>query len=122
MHSSIILHRFLQHTPNMKQQKKNQFPKTPTGIGGLDEITEGGFPKGRPILICGGAGCGKTLMGMQFLVKGITEQNEPGVFMSFEESPKDLAQNVESLGFNLNALENEKKLKIDYVRVEKSEI
>jgi circadian clock protein KaiC len=106
----------------MKQQKKHSFSKTPTGISGLDEITEGGFPKGRPILVCGGAGCGKTLLGMQFLVKGITEQNEPGVFVSFEETPKDLTQNVESLGFDLNALAAEKKLKIDYVRVERSEI
>lgn len=106
----------------MKQQKKNLFPKTPTGVNGLDEITEGGFPKGRPILVCGGAGCGKTLMGMQFLVKGITELDEPGVFMSFEESSKDLTQNVASLGFDLDAMIADKKLKVDYVRVERSEI
>ncbi|MBV9962490.1 MAG: circadian clock protein KaiC [Parafilimonas sp.] len=106
----------------MKQQKKSLLPKTPTGINGLDEITEGGFPKGRPVLVCGGAGCGKTLMAMQFLVKGITQQNEPGVFMSFEESEKDLIENVESLGFDLKALTTENKLKIDYVRVERSEI
>ncbi len=98
------------------------FPKTSTGIEGLDEITEGGFPKGRPTLICGGAGCGKTLLSIQFLIKGITEFNEPGVFMSFEEPSKDLSLNVKSLGFDLEQLKKEKKLVVDYVRVEKSEI
>ncbi len=98
------------------------FPKTRTGIEGLDEITGGGFPKGRPTLICGSAGCGKTLLAMQFLVKGITEHNEPGVFISFEESAKDLSQNVKSLGFDLDELIAQKKLRIDYVRVEQSEI
>src|ERR1044072_463996 len=106
----------------MKQQRKKSFPKTPTGISGLDEITEGGFPKGRPILVCGSAGCGKTLMAMQFLVKGITDYNEPGVFMSFEESAKDLSQNVMSLGFDLEKMIENNKLRIDYVRIEKSEI
>lgn len=106
----------------MKQKKQILFPKTPTGISGLDEITEGGFPKGRPILVCGSAGCGKTLMAIQFLVKGITEHNEPGVFMSFEETSKDLTQNVKSLGFDLDAMIADNKLKIDYVRVERSEI
>jgi circadian clock protein KaiC len=98
------------------------FPKTPSGISGLDEITKGGFPKGRPVLICGNAGCGKTLFGVQFLVKGITESNEPGVFMSFEETANDLAQNVASLGFDLDALQARNKLRIDYVRIERSEI
>lgn len=98
------------------------FPKTPTGIEGLDEITEGGFPKGRPTLICGGAGCGKTLLSMQFLIKGITEYNEPGVFMSFEEPSNDLSLNVKSLGFDLEKLKADKKLVVDYVRVERSEI
>ncbi|CAN5398165.1 circadian clock protein KaiC [soil metagenome] len=106
----------------MKNHPQKLFPKTPTGIDGLDEITEGGFPVGRPTLICGSAGCGKTLLGMQFLVKGITEQNEPGVFMSFEETSKDLAQNVQSLGFDLNQLIEQKKLRIDHVRIERSEI
>src|SRR3954464_3010487 len=106
----------------MKVPKQNIFPKTPTGIEGLDEITEGGIPKGRPTLICGSAGCGKTLFAMQFLVKGITEYNEPGVFMSFEETATDLAQNVSSLGFDLEKLKAEKKLRIDHVRIERSEI
>src|SRR5436190_927736 len=102
--------------------KKKLFSKIPTGIDGLDEITQGGFPKGRPILICGTAGCGKTLFAMQFLVKGITEYNESGVFMSFEETATDLAQNVSSLGFDLEKLKAEKKLRIDHVRIERSEI
>ncbi|MCD6019334.1 MAG: KaiC-like protein [Bacteroidetes bacterium] len=99
-----------------------KFPKTPTGVEGLDEITEGGLPKGRPTLVCGGAGCGKTLLSMQFLIKGITEFNEPGVFMSFEEPSADLFINVKSLGFDLERLSSEKKLVIDHVRVERSEI
>ncbi|MES2763260.1 MAG: circadian clock protein KaiC [Bacteroidota bacterium] len=98
------------------------FPKTPTGVEGLDEITEGGFPKGRPTLICGSAGCGKTLLSMQFLIKGITEFKEPGVFMSFEEPTKDLTLNVRSLGFDLDKFVAEKKLAIDHVRIERSEI
>ena len=102
--------------------KKDIFPKIPTGISGLDEITKGGFPKGRPVLICGSAGCGKTLFAVQFLVKGITEYDEPGVFMSFEESSSDLSQNVKSLGFDLEKLKSEKKLRVDHVRIERSEI
>lgn len=103
-------------------KKKNTFLKTPTGIHGLDEITNGGFPKGRPVLICGSAGCGKTLLAIQFLVKGIIEFDEPGVFMSFEESSADLSQNVLSLGFDLDQLKAEKKLRVDHVRIERSEI
>jgi len=99
-----------------------QFPKTSTGIEGLDEITNGGFPKGRPILICGSAGCGKTLFGIQFLVKGITEHNETGVFISFEEPVADLTQNVLSLGFDLEKLKADNKLRVDHIRVERSEI
>lgn len=96
--------------------------KISTGIEGLDEVTGGGFPKGRPVLICGSAGCGKTLFGMQFLVKGIVENNEPGVFVSFEETAEDLSDNVASLGFDLDKLTAEGKLRIDYIRVERSEI
>ena len=102
--------------------KSTGFPKTPTGVEGLDEITEGGLPKGRPTLICGGAGCGKTLLSVQFLIKGIIDYNEPGVFMSFEETERDLAMNVRSLGFDIDKLKEEKKLVIDHVRVERSEI
>ena len=104
------------------KQGNNIFPKTPTGVEGLNEITGGGFPKGRPTLICGSAGCGKTVLAMQFLIKGITEYGEPGIYMSFEESAKDLTQNVKSLGFDLQKLITQKKLKIDHVRVERTEI
>jgi len=106
----------------MLKLKKDSLRKTPTGIGGLDEITHGGFPKGRPVLICGSAGCGKTLFAAQFLIKGITEYNEPGVFMSFEESSKDLEKNFTSLGFDFKKLQQENKLRIDHVRIERSEI
>lgn len=106
----------------MRGKKLEDFPKSKSGIEGLDEITGGGFPKGRPTLICGSAGCGKTLMSVQFLVKGIIECNEPGVFMSFEETPKDLSQNVRSLGFDLDKLVSQKKLRIDHIQIEKSEI
>ena len=97
-------------------------PKCQTGIRGLDEITDGGIPKGRPTLVCGSAGCGKTLMAMEFLVRGAVQYDEPGVFMSFEESSEELAQNVASLGFDLNELVARKKIYIDQVRIERSEI
>ncbi|HET9227435.1 MAG TPA: circadian clock protein KaiC [Thermoanaerobaculia bacterium] len=96
--------------------------KAPTGIPGLDEITAGGLPAGRPTLICGSAGCGKTLMAMEFLVRGATEYGEPGVFVSFEEGVQELTENVRSLGFDLDRLMEEDKLVIDYVHVERSEI
>src|SRR5512140_1235828 len=106
----------------MAKALKEQLDKCPTGISGLDEITEGGLPQGRPTLVCGAAGCGKTLLAMEFIVRGITEFNEPGVFMSFEETSDELAKNVASLGFNVNDLVRRKKLAMDYVRVERSEI
>jgi circadian clock protein KaiC len=96
--------------------------KVPSGIDGLDEITDGGLPKGRPTLICGSAGCGKTLMATQFLIKGITEYGEPGVIMTFEEPMEDLVKNVGSLGFDLKALVADKMLRIDHVHVDRSEI
>ncbi|MGD0089380.1 MAG: circadian clock protein KaiC [Planctomycetota bacterium] len=96
--------------------------KCPTGIQGLDEVTGGGLPRGRPTLICGSAGCGKTLLAMEFLVRGITEFNEPGVFMAFEETVEELVANVASLGFDLQGLVKRKKMAIDFVRVERSEI
>jgi len=96
--------------------------KTPTGISGFDEITRGGLPKGRPALICGGAGCGKTLFSVEFLVRGAREFNEPGVLLAFEETPEELARNVASLGFDLNQLIRQKKMVVDYVHIERSEI
>ena len=101
---------------------RKQLPKSPTGIQGLDEITGGGLPKGRPTLICGGAGCGKTLLSMEFLVRGAIEYNEPGVFMAFEEAAKDLTQNVASLGFDLKDLIARKKIVLDYVSSEGDDI
>ena len=97
-------------------------PKAPTGIPGLDDITGGGLPKGRPTLVCGSAGCGKTLLAMEFLVRGATEYGEPGVFMAFEETADELTKNVRSLGFDLNKLVKQKKLVLDFVRVERNEI
>ena len=94
---------------------RTKLPKSLTGIQGLDEITDGGLPKGRPTLICGGAGCGKTLLAMEFLVRGATQFNEPGVFMAFEESAKDLTKNVASLGFDLKDLMARKKIVLDFV-------
>jgi circadian clock protein KaiC len=96
--------------------------KCPTGITGLDDITEGGLPRGRPTLICGGAGSGKTLLSMEFLIRGITQYNEPGAFMAFEETAEELAQNVASLGFDVNGLIATNKLAVDYVHMERSEI
>src|SRR5258706_2372895 len=97
-------------------------PKSPTGIDGFDQITSGGLPTGRPTLVCGGAGCGKTLFALHFLVNGVTRFDEPGVFMSFEENTEELAQNVASLGFDLPKLVGDKKIALDHVRVERSEI
>ncbi len=96
--------------------------KCPTGIKGLDEITEGGLPRGRPTLICGSAGCGKTLLSMEFIVRGITQFNEPGIFMAFEENAEELATNVASLGMNVKELIKQNKMAIDYVHIERSEI
>ena len=108
--------------PTRRRTAPASLPKTPTGIAGIDEITEGGLPQGRPTLVCGGPGCGKTLFAMEFLVRGATRFNEPGVFMAFEENEADLRQNVASLGFDLARLAVQKKVVVDYVRVERSEI
>ena len=99
-----------------------RLPKVPSGVRGLDEITSGGLPRGRPTLVCGGAGCGKTLFALEFLVRGATEHGEPGVFVSFEETEPDLTANAASLGFDLKRLQAQRKLSIDWVRVERSEI
>ena len=108
--------------------KKNSAPshsalaKSPTGIRGLDEITLGGLPRGRPTLVCGRAGCGKTLFAVEFLVHGAIDYDDPGVFIAFEETEEDLTKNVASLGYDLADLSRRKKLTIDYIRVERSEI
>ena len=96
--------------------------KAPTGIHGLDEITGGGLPCGRPSLICGGAGCGKTLLAMEFLVRGAVEQDEPGVFVTFEETSDELTANVRSLGFDLEKLVDQGKLLVEHILVESNEI
>ena len=97
-------------------------PKASTGIRGLDEITGGGLPQGRPTLVCGSAGCGKTMLAMEFLVRGATQYGEPGVFLAFEETAPELTQNMASLGWELADLIKKKQLAVDYVRVERSEI
>lgn len=96
--------------------------KSPTGIAGLDQVTFGGLPAGRPTLVCGSAGCGKTLFAMTFLVNGAAQFGESGVFMSFEERTEDLATNVASLGYDVAGLVDAGKLMFDFVRVERSEI
>ncbi|GAC1424584.1 MAG: circadian clock protein KaiC [Chitinophagaceae bacterium] len=107
---------------NTALKKLPRLHKTPSGIPGLDEITLGGLPTGRPTLICGGAGCGKTLFSLEFIIKGAEQYNEPGVFIAFEEKAEELATNVASLGFDLNALQKANKIKIDYIHIDKSEI
>ena len=97
-------------------------PKCPTGIQGLDEITGGGLPRGRPTLVCGGAGCGKTLFAAEFLARGATQFGEPGVFMSFEETSAELKANVASLGFDLASLVRRNKVLLEHVHIERSEI
>ena len=105
-----------------KLYNKRSLPKTPTGIIGLDEITGGGIPTGRPTLVCGAAGCGKTLLSLEFIIRGAMEFGEPGVFMAFEEKTDELAMNVVSLGFDLEKLQIDKVVKIDHVHIDKSEI
>jgi circadian clock protein KaiC len=102
--------------------KKNGLRKSPTGIRGFDEITFGGLPSGRPTLVCGNSGCGKTLFGMEFIIQGAIKYNEPGVFVSFEEKEDELIENVDSLGFNLSKLIKQKKVLLEHVHVELNEI
>jgi circadian clock protein KaiC len=109
-------------TSAKQNNRVNVLPKSPTGIPGMDEITGGGLPKGRPTLVAGAAGCGKTLFAMEFLVNGAAQYEEPGVFVAFEENADELTQNVASLGFDLKKLIKQKKIIIDHVRVERSEI
>src|SRR6185436_17376130 len=99
--SSMQQVKFSRSRATMSSASREGIRKAPTGIPGLDEITGGGLPAGRPTLICGSAGCGKTLMAMEFVVRGASELGEPGVFVSFEELPEELSDNVRSLGFDL---------------------
>ncbi|NJD06683.1 MAG: hypothetical protein FIA97_09335 [Methylococcaceae bacterium] len=101
-----------------RNTSRRTLPKAPSGIQGLDEITGGG----RPTLVCGSAACGKTLLAMEFLVRGATQYGEPGVFMAFEETAEELTENVRSLGFDLKELTEQKRLVVDFVRAERSEI
>ena len=108
--------------PQRSEGQRGALPKAPTGISGLDEITLGGLPRGRPTLVCGAAGCGKTLLAMEFLLRGAEQFGETGVFMAFEETEQDLSQNVRSLGFDLDKLVADHKIAVDYVRIEPAEI
>lgn len=110
----------VRHSENAKPLPKLE--KALTGITGFDQITNGGLPKGRPTIVCGGPGCGKTMFAMEFLVRGATEFNEPGVLMTFEETGDEMTKNVSSLGFDLKALAARKKLIMDYVKIEPAEI
>jgi circadian clock protein KaiC len=109
-------------TDEQRELSHRQLAKCPTGITGLDEITGGGLSLGRPTLVCGGPGCGKTLLSMEFVVRGAVTYGEPGVFMSFEETSEELAKNVASLGFDLADLEKQKLLALDFVYIERREI
>jgi circadian clock protein KaiC len=104
--------------PKRGGASKGSLPKAATGIRGFDAITQGGLPRGRPTLICGGPGCGKTIFGVEFLVRGIEQSGEPGVFIAFEETADDLAKNVASLGYDLERLRETKKLAVDYVHLD----
>ncbi|HEX2200023.1 MAG TPA: circadian clock protein KaiC [Burkholderiales bacterium] len=101
---------------------RDTLPKAPTGISGLDEITLGGLPRGRPTLVCGAAGCGKTLFAMEFLLRGAEQFGEHGAFIAFEETEQDLSQNVRSLGFDLEKMVAQGKISVDHIHVERSEI
>src|SRR3970282_1441642 len=108
--------------PRLRDERPSPVPKAPTGIQGLDEITGGGLPRGRPALICGGPGCGKTILSMECLMNGARRFGEPGVFLSFEETVEDLTLNFASLGLDPRPLSARKKLSLDYVRIEPNEI
>lgn len=105
-----------------RKERKLTLPKAPTGIRGLDEITGGGLPKGRPTLVVGGAGAGKTLFAVEFLMRGATEYREPGLLVAFEETREEVTKNVRSLGFDLKVLEAKKLFLVDHIRIERSEI
>jgi circadian clock protein KaiC len=99
-----------------------QLHKVPTGISGLDELTRGGLPAGRPTLVCGGPGCGKTLLATTFLVRGAIDHREPGLLVSFDERISDLGVNVASLGYDLSDLEGRRLLATDYVKIDRQEL
>ncbi|MDD1712262.1 MAG: KaiC 1, partial [Methanoregulaceae archaeon] len=99
-----------------------ELEKIPSGIKGFDDITGGGLPKGRPSLISGGPGCGKTLFAMEFIIRGIADYQEPGVFVAFEENIDDLKKNFKSMGFDLDDLVRRKKLVLDHIAIDRSEI
>ncbi len=106
---------------DIKASEQIGIAKAPTGIHGLDAITGGGLPQGRPTLVCGSAGCGKTLLAMEFLVRGINEYGEPGVFFSFEETAAELTDNVRSLGFDLGALAARGQIAVEHIRIDRDE-
>src|SRR5580658_3075379 len=109
----------------MKAQRRKaigHLQKVPTSITGFDEITGGGLPAGRPTLVCGGAGCGKSLFATEFLVRGALQYHEPGILMTFEETTDDIKKNVASLGFDIADLVARKKLAIDHVHIDRNEI
>src|SRR5690349_1485394 len=119
--SCVFMGRVLQSGRNMRHpaQSGSGLLKAPTGIEGFDQITFGGLPQGRPTLVCGGPGCGKTLFGLEFLIRGATQFNEPGVCLSFEETAEELSRNVASLGFDVDRLVASNKLSIDYIFIER---
>ena len=110
------------HAGNGRRPARQALAKAPTGIAGLDEVTNGGLPRGRTTLVCGGAGCGKTLLALEFLAHGAMEYGEPGVFMSFEETTDDVTENARSLGFDLEKLSARRQFLLDYVRLERSDL
>jgi len=105
-----------------RKREISPFEKAPTGISGLDEITFGGLPRGRTTLVAGGAGSGKTIFAMEFLLRGAVQYNEPGVFVSFEENPDELRENFASLGYDLHDLVSRKKIVIEHIAIERSQI
>jgi circadian clock protein KaiC len=109
-------------TKHSSNGRSRPVPKTPTGIAGLDEITGGGLPRGRPTLVCGGAGCGKTLLALQFLAQGADRFGEPGIFVSFEETPDEIAANAASIGIDLRRLSARRRLLIDHLHIDRNEI
>jgi circadian clock protein KaiC len=119
---SRSVRRMTDSLPLTQATTATSLPKTLTGIVGLDDLTLGGLPTGRPTLLCGAPGCGKTLFALTFLVNGATRFAEPGVFMSFEERSQDLTENVASLGYDLDSLISEAKIAVDHVRIERAEI